>query len=593
MKIKLARTLGYCLGVRRAMDTAFAGLSRRGEKVFSHGQLIHNAQALDLLASKGLKLWSGEREGLVIIRAHGLPPEELARLHRLEAGGLKVRDATCPRVRRVQILVAREAARGREVIIWGQVDHPEVAGLVGHAGGRARVVAEAADVAGLPPADEVLLVSQTTQDLSRWPEVVDAVRARWPGALVKNTICQATEVRQEDLRRLSREVEALVIIGGKTSGNTNRLAAIGREMGRPTFLVETARDLNPDDFAGVSTVGVAAGASTSIWQIAQVLQALRALARSQSGFGFFWPRLLRALVLSNLFAALGLAALAQTAGVLMGFQPPAVLFSFFFFQVAALYLFHDFFQGLGASQSQALRVCDPDRTAFFAKYGRPLAIFTLIAALLAGLAAALAGPRALTVLAVSWSAALVHQFVPRPEGPASRARTLLGPPLRACGWGALMVWAERPEAFWAPPASGAALASAVFAAGAVFGQVFVLALMGDVLAVQSDRIFGRPTLPTVYGEQATRRLLAVFLAGWALWLALGWILGTFPALAIALIASGPAYNFGLLRSLLPEAQAGQGPGEGFNPALHGFHFEALLYGQLLLTGLLALGWIFW
>lgn len=606
MKIKLAGTLGYCLGVRRAMETAFQRLSKRGEKVFSHGELIHNGPALELLALKGLRLWEGQREGSVIIRAHGLPPDRLAELKALEPGGLKVLDATCPRVRRVQILVAREAARGRLIIIWGKADHPEVIGLAGHAGGRARVVAGPEELAGLPEAEnearpsgpcpdepirpdgpgaaqKVMLVSQTTQELARWPEMVAAVQARWPEALIKNTICQATEERQRDLRRLAEEVEALVIVGGRGSGNTARLAEIGRQYGRPAFLVETAAELKPADFKGVGSVGVAAGASTSTWQIAQVLQALRAMARSRADFGFFWPRFLRVMVLSSLFAALGLAALPLALAALMNLAAPAPLFSFFFFQVAALHLFRDFYQsrnqGRGASQSQALRIDDPDRSAFFAKYGRPLSVFTLVCALMAALAAHLAGPPAPLILALSWLAALGHQFIPRPEGRPSLGRTLLGPILLGLGWGAAMVWSVSAQGSGAWLPSGLDPAAAVLAGGAAFGHIFSLAVMGDVLAVQGDRIFGRPTLPTVFGEKAARRLLTVFLGGWALWLSLGWALGLLPSLAGLLIISGPLYNLLLLRPLF------QSRGAGLNPALFGFHFEALMYGQLLLTGL--------
>lgn len=585
MKIMLADTLGYCLGVRRAMDTAFHHLSRRGEVVYSHGQLIHNGPALEVLAAKGLRLWRGEKEGVVIIRAHGLPPAELAALRALEAGGLTISDATCPRVLRIQRLVAREAARGRMVIIWGKADHPEVTGLLGHAGALARVAAGPAEVAGLPPAAQVLLVSQTTQDMAGWPEMAAAVAARWPEALISNTICPATETRQREVRRLAGETEALVVIGGRTSGNTARLAQIGLKMGRPTWLVETADDLDPAVFKGLASVGLAAGASTSIWQIAQVLQALRALARSQADSGCFWPRLLRALVLSNIWAALGLATLAQSVRGLM-FRPPLLIFfSFFFFLVAALHLFRDFFQGCGASQSQVLRVADPDHLAFLAKYGRPLAAFALLSAALAALAAALAGHPAPAIFGLIWLAALLHQFIPRPDGRASLGRALLGPALLAGGWGAAMVWAAGPA-----PANGPELVTAIFAGGAAFGQVLALAIIGDVLAVQGDRLFGRPTLPTAFGEKATRRLLTGFLLAWSLWLAVGLALHYLPAMAGLLIISGPVYNFLLLKHIFPSQEVNsENSGGGRGPAaLHGFYFEALVWGQLLLAGLMPL-----
>ena len=582
MKIKLAGTLGYCLGVRMAMDTAFRRLSKRGEKVYSHGELIHNPPALALLAKKGLRNWSGENEGTLIIRAHGLPPDELARL---AATDLTVCDATCPRVRRVQRLVAAESAQGRRVIIWGKADHPEVVGLKGHAGPEARVVAGPEEITGLPEAESVLLVAQTTQDLSKWPAMEKAVLDRWPEALLRNTICEATFSRQRDVRRLALEVDVLVVIGGKTSGNTARLADIGRAAGKPVVLVESAVDLDPVDFAGRDIVGVAAGASTSTWQIAQILSVLQTLARSRNSFGNFWPRLLRVLVLSSLYAGLGLAFLALTTAVLMGAEPQPVMFSFFFFQSAALHIFRDFFQGRGASRSQISRFNDPDRSAFLDKYSRPLTVYMAVLTGLSIVAAGLAGPGAMAVLGLTWAGALAHQFIPRPQSAREPlARTLLGPALLAAGWGVAMVWAAHPETPWWPLKSGLG-PEALLAGGAVFGHIFALGLMGDVQAAQGDRIFGRPTLPTVFGEKATRRLLSGFLVVWAVWLLAGWAFGVLPSLAGWMILTGPVYNLALLRPLFPDPERGDKI-----MAFYGYHFEALMYGQLLATGLAALFW---
>lgn len=589
MKIKLARTLGYCLGVRRAMNTAFERLSIKGQKVYSHGELIHNAPALALLQAKGLKVWEGEKKGSVIIRAHGLPPEEIEKLRQLEKQGLIICDATCPRVKRVQRLVAGEAASGRMVIIWGKREHPEVVGLMGHAAGQGQVIAGPEEVPRLPQAGRVLLVSQTTQDMDKWPEVEEAVLRRWPEALIKNTICQATEIRQRDMRQLAQEVDAVVVIGGKTSGNTARLADIARRLGRPTVLVESVSDLEEFDLSQYATIGVAAGASTSNWQTAQILQALRAAARSKTGFIHFWPRLLRVMVLSGFFASMGLAALALAAEAILSGRPQGITFSFFFYQIITLHLFRYFFQSRGASLSHALRFNDPDRTIFFAKYRRALALLNLATALAAALAAALIGPKAVAVWLLSWLGALIYLFMPRPEGKPSLARTLVGPLLLAGGWGCLMILTALPQA-WFPPNRGQLL-TALFTAGAIFGPVFVLALMGDVLAAQSDRIFGRPTLPSVFGEKAARRLLEAFLAAWAFGLIVGWALKLLPSLALMMAFSGPLYCFFLLKPLFPVPDDGSLSWKAVpNPALYGYYFEALIYGQLLLTGLLVLLW---
>ncbi|MDR2934257.1 MAG: 4-hydroxy-3-methylbut-2-enyl diphosphate reductase [Candidatus Adiutrix sp.] len=588
MEIKLAETLGYCPGVKRALDTAFKLLARRGGDVFSHGELLHNPPTLELLARKGLKPWRGESRGTVIIRAHGLPPSEIAALKAL---GLTVSDATCPRVRLVQTLAAKEAGQGRLVIIWGQADHPEVIGLLGHAGDRGRVISGPGEVAGLPEAEAVLLVAQTTQNQDLWPEVAAAVRARWPEALVKDTICEATATRQNQVRKLVERAEALVVVGGRTSGNTRRLAELGQAAGRRTFLTETGADLKPEDFQNISSVAVAAGASASNWQIALVLQTLKAMDRGHSGK--FWPRLLRALVLSSLFAALGLAGLALGTGRLLGAEPPFTIFSFFFFLTIALHLTRDLLQ----SRGQTPRLAGPDRTAFFAKYRRSLRwcaagsfILCFLAAGLttgdslkapAGLLRAMAFSGLNLVALAGGLAALAHHYVPRPEKPAL-TRALGKPALLGLGWAGAILWAARPGWDGLRTTLHTAPGPALFAGGLIFAHLFIVAVFSDILGVRGDRIFGRPTLPSSLGAQALRRLLYSFLAAWALGLALAAAWGLVSsALAFFMAVVGPLYNLPLVRLLGQEP--GRKPAADLDPP--DYCLEALLFGQLPAAGI--------
>lgn len=568
MKIKLAKTVGYCLGVRRAIDSAFSLLARCSGPVYSHGDLIHNVPALKLLAQRGLKPWEGQSRGAVLIRAHGLPPEEVSHLKQL---GLELSDATCPRVRAVQTLVAAQAQAGRTVLIWGKADHPEVVGLAAYAPGRARVLASVSEIEALelPPQTPVALVSQTTQDIALWPAIAEAVRKRWPAAVIRNTICQATETRQADLRRLCREVEALLVIGGRNSGNTARLVDIGRQAGLPTYLVETAEEIEPQWLKGLFCLGVAAGASTGTWQIAQALENLRALARDRNDLGDFLPRLLRAVVLSSLYSALGLAALAVCASALLG-QPWLWLrLSFFFFLANALQLWRDFLQG--RSRGQSFSFNDPERAAFFAKYGLVLKIYGLSCTLLAAWGAFLGGSSPFWAALVAASAgALIYFFLLKRPPAFGLRRTLGGPALVAAGWTIMICLVAGP---W--PLGAELWPELLLTAGAVFGHLFVLAVMGDVVAAQGDRIFGRPTLPTVCGLKRTRRLLEIFILMWALVLAAGAGTGLLPPLAWLLILSGPVYNAALLKPLFR------------SQVVYGCRFEALIFGQLLLGGLMA------
>ncbi|MDR1921235.1 MAG: 4-hydroxy-3-methylbut-2-enyl diphosphate reductase [Candidatus Adiutrix sp.] len=568
MKIKLAKTLGYCPGVRRAMDMAFEELSRRDGRVFSRGELIHNGPALELLAQKGLKIWAGETAGAVIIRAHGLPPEEKEFLAKT---GLRVRDATCPKVLGVQKLVDDRAKRGFDVVIWGAADHPEVIGLMGHAYGRGRVISRAGEAADLPELGQVLLVSQTTQESAGWPEVVKAVLARWPEAEIHNTICEATAIRQNGLRTLAGEVDALIVVGGRNSGNTRRLVEIGRALGKKTLAAETAADLEADWFRGVATVGVAAGASTSFWQISQMLQALRAMGRAgENSWRGLGERFLRALVLSNIYGAAAMASMAVVAGALMNAAAAPIIFSVYFFYIVALHLLRDF------ARAQTIRFNAPDRTAFMAKYRRPLIGLICFSAFMA-LAASILASAGLTLSLLLMSLmVLAYWRLPRPAwGAASfcgRLRPVARPALLALGWTLLFVSAPLLAA--GPTAESDFSAwPFLFTAVAVFCGLFALTTMSDFLSAQGDRIFGRPTLTTVCGEKAVERLLKTNMAVWALALAVGLATGNLPRLAAILIFAGPAYSFQLIKPLFK------------NNGLCGFRFEAARFGSALLTGL--------
>ena len=556
------------------MDLAFGLLSAQKEPVFSHGDLIHNKGALDLLQERGLTLWQGQTRGTVIIRAHGLPPTEREKLSKL---GLNVCDATCPRVTKVQKLVAKESALGRSVIIWGSIDHPEVRGIVGHAQGPVAVIKDAAAAADLPPWSDVLLVAQTTQNSEGWAEVAKAVQDRWPEALLINTICEATENRQKEVLNLAQEVEALIVVGGKHSGNTKRLAELGQNAGLKTFLIENHQELDPAWFTDIKTVGVTAGASTPAWQISQVLQALAAISR-RSPKASFLPRFWRTLVLSNNYGALGAAILGLLISQLCGFTAPAYFFSLFFFNVLAMHLIRDF------TNEDFGKINDPDRAAFINKYRLQLKIYTAVVGLLGFWAAYLVGLKVLGLLLLIFILAIFYNLIPRP-GPLSTlpgkllfVRPFVKPFVISCAWAVTMVLpgflAETPLVFfnkynWAGP---------IFGFSFVFINIFILVTMMEVLGLQGDRILGRPTVPATLGIKTCRKILQTLLIVWGVLIASAVFFQLAPPIALLLIATGPLYNAFLLRPLFK------------NPGLYGYRFETLLYGQLFLNLIPVLLW---
>lgn len=276
MRVEVARFAGVCYGVERALKLAEEA-AVRDSAVHTLGPLIHNPQAVDALEAQGVEVAATLDEvssGTLVIRSHGVDPEiiESAR-----SRGLRVVDATCPHVSK-----AHEAARalkdgGYSVVIVGEADHPEVAGIRAHAGGDALVVERASELPDRLPSKRVGVVVQTTQSESRLAEVVAALLPRVRELKVHNTICAATSKRQESAAELAESVDVVVVVGGHNSGNTTRLVEICRSSNPRTHHVETADDLVAEWFAGAESVGVTAGASTPDEQMRGVIRAIEAM----------------------------------------------------------------------------------------------------------------------------------------------------------------------------------------------------------------------------------------------------------------------------------------------------------------------------
>ena len=278
MEVLLAEEYGFCFGVERAVDMVEEALAEGGT-IRSLGALIHNSQEMQRLEAKGVTTIStpGEAAGntTAVIRAHGVTPQVQ---RELEESAAHVIDATCPFVTRVQHLAERAAAEGRDVVVAGNPDHPEMIGVVGYAPRNTYVVRDASEVSGLPSLRRPLVVSQTTIKLQTFQEVAEAVRAKSETEpQIINTICSATRDRQDAARALAGQVEAFYVIGGRHSSNSVKLLAVCKEQCEKSFLIETAEEINPDDLGGVNRVGVTAGASTPNWLIEQVVARLRTI----------------------------------------------------------------------------------------------------------------------------------------------------------------------------------------------------------------------------------------------------------------------------------------------------------------------------
>lgn len=278
MRIRIAAHAGYCYGVQRALDMTREALTTSREPIRTLGPIIHNPQVVARLAREGVSAVDRPDQiegGTAIIRTHGVAPDVLDDLGRR---GIDIVDATCPFVGKAQRCAADLAAEGYSVVIVGEREHPEVEGILGRAGkDRAVVVESASDLPKWRRRPKVGVVVQTTQQLERLQEVVDALLPKAAVLTVCNTICSATAERQKAARALASEVDVMVVVGGKNSGNTRRLAELCVRRNPRTHHVETADELDPAWFVKARTVGITAGASTPDWLLAEVAERVESL----------------------------------------------------------------------------------------------------------------------------------------------------------------------------------------------------------------------------------------------------------------------------------------------------------------------------
>lgn len=273
MEVIVARSAGFCFGVRRAIEMAFrTAETKGGQAIYTLGPLIHNAQVVEELKRRGLSVADDINDvesGTIIVRTHGVAPEVR---EEAQKKGLELIDATCPFVGRAQKLAAELAKDGYQVIIVGDKNHPEVEAVAGSSGYTALVVSNADELRRARISARVGVIAQTTQILSNYQECVAALMERAIEIKVHQTICSATRERQHEVQELARQCPVMVVIGGRHSANTTKLAELCRREGATTYHVENAEELNPAWFQNVTKVGVTAGASTPDWIIEGVVR---------------------------------------------------------------------------------------------------------------------------------------------------------------------------------------------------------------------------------------------------------------------------------------------------------------------------------
>ena len=264
-EVILAKSAGFCFGVKRAVDTVYEQTGKKN--VYTFGPIIHNEEVVKDLEKKGVFVINTMEEldditeGTVIIRSHGVSS---AVYEALRKKGVEIVDATCPFVLKIHNIVKQESANGKQIVIIGNEKHPEVEGIMGWSKTQVHVVdtVEKAQNLQLDPQREVCIVSQTTFNYNKFKELVEIISEKGYNIIIRNTICNATEERQTEAREIAKRVHAMIVVGGSSSSNTRKLYEICKNECKDTYYIQTLNDLDMTSLGKADCIGITAGAST-------------------------------------------------------------------------------------------------------------------------------------------------------------------------------------------------------------------------------------------------------------------------------------------------------------------------------------------
>ncbi|MFR3133147.1 MAG: 4-hydroxy-3-methylbut-2-enyl diphosphate reductase [Lachnospiraceae bacterium] len=285
MKVKTAKTAGFCFGVKRAVDKVYELIENGVSPIYTLGPIIHNEEVVSDFEKKGVTVISEEdipklREGTVVIRSHGVG----RRIYdMLKTAGISFVDVTCPFVLKIHRIVERESRAGKQIIIFGDPSHPEVKGICGWCEGSCTVLRNREDAENFVPDPGRIpcIVSQTTFNYNKFKELVEILcKKRYDNNVLNidnilNTICNATEERQKEAQSIAGEVDTMLVIGGRHSSNTQKLFEICKKECENTYYIQTPVDLDSEMFHRSSYVGITAGASTPKKIIEEVQEHVR------------------------------------------------------------------------------------------------------------------------------------------------------------------------------------------------------------------------------------------------------------------------------------------------------------------------------
>jgi len=278
-KVILAKSAGFCFGVRRAVDKVYEQAGKGN--VYTFGPIIHNEEVVDDLEKKGVKVINSTNEldgipkGTIIIRSHGVAREVY---DAIREKGFDIIDATCPFVLKIHRIVEEQSKAGYSIVVIGNGQHPEVEGIVGWSCGRTYIIDTEQKAEEFCPEDgeKICIVSQTTFNYKKFEELVEIILKKGYNVDIRNTICNATEERQTEARAIASGADAMIVIGGRSSSNTHKLYEICKSECENTYYIQTLRDLDLYSFNSEGCIGITAGASTPNNIIEEVYSNVRA-----------------------------------------------------------------------------------------------------------------------------------------------------------------------------------------------------------------------------------------------------------------------------------------------------------------------------
>lgn len=288
MELVIASSAGFCFGVNNAVQIVLDLATKSNDKIYTLGPIIHNDQVVEKLTKYGVAAIDRPDQAIapakVVIRAHGVGPNVISAL---EERGLEIVDASCPYVKKIHRLVYQKYKEGCQIIVIGDRNHPEIVGINGWCDNTAFIIENEEQVNSLPEIQKSLcVVAQTTFIREKWEKIIQSLNKRFEIVLKFDTICNATDKRQTEADKISKEVDMVLVIGGENSSNTNKLYEICKANCKETFKIQTADDIPPVDIKKIKIIGITAGASTPDWVIKEVIHKMSELDKQDLEMSF-------------------------------------------------------------------------------------------------------------------------------------------------------------------------------------------------------------------------------------------------------------------------------------------------------------------